>query len=50
MKTAFRVLVPALLLAAGTVSAHAELTRIEIKSTKDVLGERPGETPAPMRS
>src|SRR5580693_7878352 len=38
MNTAFRMLMPALLLAAGTVSAHAELTRIEIKSTKDVLG------------
>src|ERR1700742_590959 len=38
MKTVLRVLMPALLLAAGTLSAHAELTRIEIKSTKDVLG------------
>ena len=28
MKTALRMLMPALLLAAGTVSAHAELTRI----------------------
>ena len=38
MKNALRVLMPALLLAAGTLSAQAELTRIEIKSTKDVLG------------
>jgi hypothetical protein len=38
MKTAFRMLMPALLLAAGTVSVHAELVRIEITSTKDVLG------------
>ena len=38
MKNALRALAPALLLAAGTLSAHAELTRIEIKSTKDVLG------------
>ena len=38
MKTVLRVLTPALLIAAGTLSAHAELTRIEIKSTKDVLG------------
>src|SRR5215475_4505788 len=38
MKTVLRVLTPALLLAAGTLSAHADLTRIEIKSTKDVLG------------
>ncbi len=38
MKTVLRILTPALLLAAGTLSAHAELTRIEIKSTKDVLG------------
>src|ERR1700744_3832455 len=38
MKTVLRGLTPALLLAAGTLSAHAELTRIEIKSTKDVLG------------
>src|SRR5580698_10244606 len=38
MKPAYRMLMPALLLVAGTVSAHAELTRIEIKSTKDVLG------------
>src|ERR1700730_15871480 len=38
MRTAFRMLMPALLLAAGTVSVHAELVRIEITSTKDVLG------------
>ena len=38
MKKILRALMPALLLAAGTVCAHAELTRIEIKSTKDVLG------------
>jgi hypothetical protein len=41
MNTAFRMLMPALLLAAATVSAHAELTRIDIKSTKDVLGGKP---------
>ena len=38
MKKIVRALMPALLLAAGTLSAHAELTRIEIKSTKVVLG------------
>ena len=38
MTAAFRMLIPALLLAAGNLPAHAELTRIDIKSTKDVLG------------
>ena len=38
MKNALRVLLPALLITAGTVSAHADLTRIQIKSQKDVLG------------
>src|SRR5580698_7401484 len=38
MKNILRVLMPAALIAAGTVSAHAELSRIEIKSQKDVMG------------
>ena len=38
MKNIVRVLLPALLITAGTGSAHAELTRIQIKSQKDVLG------------
>src|ERR1700744_3543618 len=38
MKTVLRGLTPSLLLAAATLPAHAELTSIEIKSTKDVLG------------
>ncbi len=38
MKNALRMLMPSLLLAAAIVPAHAELTSIEIKSTKDVLG------------
>ena len=38
MKNVLRMLMPSLLLAAATLPAHAELTGIEIKSTKDVLG------------
>jgi hypothetical protein len=38
MKTVLRMLMLGALIAAGTVSAHAELSRIQIKSQKDVLG------------
>ena len=38
MKMISRIAMPALLLAASTLAAHADLTRIEIKSQKDVLG------------
>ena len=38
MKTILAALMPALLITAATIPAHAELTRIQIKSQKDVLG------------
>jgi len=37
-RNALALLTPAFLLAAATIPAHAELTRIQIKSQKDVLG------------
>ena len=38
MKNVSRVLLPALLITAGIIPAHADLTRIQINSQKDVLG------------